>query len=105
MKIKDWFYQFLRRTQKYTGTDNVYLVKSGAWLTLPSMVMTIIALVMGMAWARFVPKEVYGQYNYILSLAGLLAIFSLDNPLMNANNFQDNLLKSSSGEKWQKKLI
>ncbi len=76
-KIKSWLYQFLRRTQKYTGTDNVYLAKGGSWLTLSRTGALFISLGLGIIWANFVPKEIYGQYKFILSLAGILAIFSL----------------------------
>lgn len=76
-KIKFWFYQFLRRTQKYTKTDNVYLAKGGSWLTLSQIGGMVIFFILGIIWARFVPKEIYGQYSFILSIAGLLAIFSL----------------------------
>ncbi|MDO8264900.1 MAG: oligosaccharide flippase family protein [Candidatus Parcubacteria bacterium] len=67
----------LIKTQKYTHTDNIYIFKGGFWLSLGQAMNMIILLVMSVIWARFVPKEVYGQYNYILSIAGLIAVFSL----------------------------
>ena len=29
--MNGWVYNFLRKTQKYTGTDNVYLAEGGFW--------------------------------------------------------------------------
>lgn len=77
-KIGDWFYRFLRKTQKYTGTDNVYLAKGGFWLTAGQMVSMAIAFLSAVAFANLLSAETYGNYKYILSLLGILAVFSLD---------------------------
>lgn len=73
----DWFYQFLRRTQKYTGTDNVYLAKGGVWLFSGEAITIGISILSGLAFANLIDPAIYGKYRYILSLAGWLAIFSL----------------------------
>ncbi len=70
-------YKILRKTEKYTKTDNVYLAKGGFWLIFKQIGGTITALLLAMLWARFVPKEIYGQYKFIISIAGFLIIFSL----------------------------
>ncbi len=75
--LKSKVYNFLKRTEKYTRTDNVYLVKGGFWLTFKQIGGFVIAWVLAMVWARFVPKEIYGKYKFIMSVAGFLAIFSL----------------------------
>ncbi len=75
--LKNRGYQFLRKTQKKTGLDNVYLFKGSFWLTIGRISNMLITLALAMAWARFVPKEVYGQYKYVLSITGLLAVFSV----------------------------
>ncbi|MFH1841403.1 MAG: oligosaccharide flippase family protein [Candidatus Nealsonbacteria bacterium] len=75
--LKKKAYDLLRKAQKYTKTDNVYLAKGGTWLAISQIGVMVVSLAMGVVWARFVPKEVYGQYKFILSLAGILAIFSL----------------------------
>ncbi len=77
MPIKGKVYNLLRKTEKYTKTDNVYIAKGSFWLSLARFGTLLIALAMGMIWARFVPQDVYGQYKFILSIASLLAIFSL----------------------------
>ena len=77
-KIGNWFYRFLRKTQKYTGTDNVYLFRDGFWLTSGQMVSMAIAFLSAVAFANLLSAETYGNYKYILSLLGILAVFSLD---------------------------
>lgn len=77
-QIKNWFYQFLKRTQKYTGTDNVYLAKGGFWLTLGQVVSMAAAFLLAVAFANLLDPVTYGNYRYVLSLLGILGIFSLD---------------------------
>ena len=77
MKIKEKIYEFLRWLERYTGTDMVYLAKSGSWLISGSIVSTLAGLGIMVAFDHLVSKEVFGIYQYILSIAGILAIFSL----------------------------
>ena len=76
-KIGNWFYRFLRKTQKYTGTDNVYLARGGFLLTLGQAVSVLSSFLLAIAFANLLNPEDYGQYKYILSLLGILQIFSL----------------------------
>ena len=76
-KIKVSIYQFLRNTQKYTGTDNVYLAKGGFWLILGQVVSTVAAFLLAVAFANLLNPTTYGNYKYVLSLFGMLEIFSL----------------------------
>ncbi len=76
--MKNWLYQFLKRSQKYTGTDNVYLAKGGFWLTLGQFFSLAAAFLSAIAFANLLDPTTYGNYRYVLSLLGILAIFSLD---------------------------
>jgi O-antigen/teichoic acid export membrane protein len=76
-KIKEKTYNFLRRSQKYTGTDNVYLVKNGFWLTLGQVVSIGASFLLSIAFANLIDPIVYGNYKYIISILGILGIFSL----------------------------
>ncbi|MBU4285015.1 oligosaccharide flippase family protein [Patescibacteria group bacterium] len=76
-KIKSKIYNLLRWSQKYTQTDMVYLVEGGFWLTFGKIVSTIASFLLTIAFANLLSKEIYGIYKYILSLAGLLTIFTL----------------------------
>jgi len=76
-KLKDKTYRLLRKTQKYTGTDNVYLAKGGFWLTLGQAISLGAAFLLAVAFANLLDPTVYGNYKYLLSLFGTLEIFSL----------------------------
>lgn len=77
MQFPNWLYNLLRRTQKYTGTDNVYLVKGGFWLSLGQIIENITSFFLAVAFANLLDPATYGNYQYILSLAGTLGICSL----------------------------
>ena len=76
-EFKVWLYQFLRKTQKYTGTDNIYLAKGGFWLTLGQIISTAASFLLAVAFANLLDPIVYGNYRYVLSLVGILGIFAL----------------------------
>ena len=57
--------------------DLSYILRGGSWLTLGQVTSALIAFFLSIAFARLVPKEIYGEYKYILSLTGVLSIFSL----------------------------
>jgi len=76
-KLKSQTYDFLRRTQKYTGTDNIYLAKGGFWLTLGQIISSVAAFLLSVAFANLLDPVTYGNYKYILSIVGILGIFSL----------------------------
>lgn len=73
----NWFYRFLKKSQKYTGTDNVYLIKGGFWLTSGQIVSTLAAFLLAVVLANLLAPATYGSYKYILSLFGMLEILSL----------------------------
>jgi O-antigen/teichoic acid export membrane protein len=76
-KIREKIYKVLINSQKFTQTDNVYLAKFGSFLSLGNIISTGASLVLSMAFARFLPKEVYGNYRYLLSIMTIIGIFAL----------------------------
>lgn len=64
-------------SQKYTQTDMIYLAKGGAWLTLGKIASSVSAFLLGVAFANLLDPATYGNYKYVLSLVGILGIFSL----------------------------
>lgn len=76
-RIKNKTYQLLRWSEKYTKTDMVYLAHGGFWLTLNQAISSISGFILSIAFANLLPKEIYGNYKYILSVAGLLSVFTL----------------------------
>ncbi len=76
-KIKKITYKLLKKSEKWTKTDMIYLAKGGFWLTLGQGFSSLSAFLLAIAFANLLPKEVYGNYKYILSIAGILAIPTL----------------------------
>lgn len=75
--MKQKVYKFLRWLEKYTQTDMVYLAKGGFWLITGKIILFICSFGAMVAFARFLPKQDFGTYRYILSIIGVLAIFTL----------------------------
>ncbi|OGY58480.1 MAG: hypothetical protein A3C03_00580 [Candidatus Colwellbacteria bacterium RIFCSPHIGHO2_02_FULL_45_17] len=70
-------HKFLLWSQKYTGTDMVYIAKNGFWEVMKVIGITITSFVTMFAFARWVPQDVYGSYRYIISAASILAVLSM----------------------------
>ncbi|MEK7614422.1 MAG: oligosaccharide flippase family protein [Patescibacteria group bacterium] len=68
----------LRWSERYTKTDMLYLAKGGFWMTFGQTFSSIISLILIIFFANYLPKETYGTYRYILSLAGVLNVFALN---------------------------
>ncbi|MCP6718262.1 MAG: oligosaccharide flippase family protein [Patescibacteria group bacterium] len=64
-------------SQKYTQTDMIYLAKGGSWLTLGQIISTAAFFLLAVAFANLLDPVTYGNYRYILSLVGVLGIFTL----------------------------
>lgn len=76
-RLKNHSYNFLRWSEKYLKTDMIYLTKGGFWVTFGQMTSNILSLILVIAFANLLPKETYGTYKYILSIVGMLNIFTL----------------------------
>ncbi len=69
--------KILRWSEKYTGTDMVYLAGNGSWILLAQGVASVSAFVVTVLLTNLLPKEIFGQYRFILSVIPILAIFTL----------------------------
>ena len=76
-KIKTKGYSLLHWSEKYLKTDMVYLVQGGFWLVFGQVISSLSVFLLAIAFANILPKEIYGIYKYILSMAAILGIFSL----------------------------
>lgn len=77
LRIQGATVRFLRWTERYLKTDMVYLAHGGFWVVVGQAVSSGAVFALAVAFANLVPPEVYGTYKYILSLAGIFAIFAL----------------------------
>ena len=76
--IKSRLGSFLRWSEKYTKMDMVYLTRGSFWSIAGQVSAALIALALSIAMARYVPKDVYGQYKYVLAIVSVLSAFSLN---------------------------
>src|SRR5436190_679725 len=70
-------YSLLRKSEAIFKTDMIYLAKGGFWQAFGQASSSIFSLFLILTFANLVPKETYGLYRYILSLAGILGVFTL----------------------------
>lgn len=76
-EIKNSLYLLLRRTERYTKTDMVYLAKGGSLLFFDKIVTVPITFLLALIFANFLPKETYGTYKYVISVISVLSLFTL----------------------------
>ncbi len=67
----------LRWSERYTNLDMVYVARGGFWMTFAQVISSLLSLLLIVAFANLLPKETYGLYRYLLSLAGVFGMFSL----------------------------
>lgn len=75
--MKDSIYKVLRFSEKYLKTDMVYLAKGSFWLSIGQVISVLSSLLLSLVLARALPQEVYGNYKFILSVAGIIGGLSL----------------------------
>src|SRR3989338_1976898 len=76
-RVRGRLYRFLRWSERYTKTDMVYLASGGFWLTLGQIISSAATFGLAIAFANLLPKETYGTYKFILSIAGILSVLTL----------------------------
>lgn len=75
--LKDRIYLLLKWSEKYTNTDMIYLTKGGGWLLLGHLMLLVTGLLTVIAFANLLPKEVYGTYQFIISIGAIISVFTL----------------------------
>lgn len=70
--------RILRWSERYTKTDMVYLVSGSFWLTLSQFFSVASSFVLSILFARYLSKDTFGIYKYVLSIAGFFSTFSLN---------------------------
>lgn len=77
MNIKSKIYDILRWSETHTQTDMVYVAQGGFWLVFGQIATALATFLLAIALANLLPKETYGIYKYILSIAGFLSFLTL----------------------------
>lgn len=75
--IKTKIVSLLRYTERYTKTDMVYLVKNSFWLNLNTLISSMLSLAISVAFARYISKDVYGNYQFLISFASIIGTLTL----------------------------
>ncbi|MHB0865977.1 MAG: oligosaccharide flippase family protein [Minisyncoccota bacterium] len=76
--LKSRLHRLLMWAEHYTKMDMVYLARGSFWSIAGQVSASLIALTLSVAMARYVPKDIYGQYKYILAIVSVLSAFSLN---------------------------
>ena len=69
--------KFIDRIGKYFQLDLYYYIKNLFYLVAGQGAADLLGFVLSIAFAWLVAKEVYGQWNFILSIVGIFAILTL----------------------------
>jgi len=75
--LRQKVYSTLRKSESFFKTDMVYLAKGGSWTTAGSIVISFLSFLLAISFAHFVSKEAYGQYKFVLAMAGILGTLTL----------------------------
>jgi len=67
----------LKKLEKLTKTDMVYLAKGSFWMSVGKVAQTLVSLATLAAFANWLSVESYGTYQFILSVVGIVGIASL----------------------------
>jgi O-antigen/teichoic acid export membrane protein len=66
---------FLRSSGNYTKVDISYFTRGTFWLSSAQIVNSLAVFGLSIILTKFLPREVFGKYKYILSLGSILAGF------------------------------
>ncbi|MBU6142101.1 oligosaccharide flippase family protein [Patescibacteria group bacterium] len=76
-KAKEKAHAALRWSERYTKTDMIYLAGGQFWAIIGQVVSSVTVFIFAIIVARYLPKDVYGEYKYIIGVVALLSSFSL----------------------------
>ncbi|MES2059976.1 MAG: oligosaccharide flippase family protein [Patescibacteria group bacterium] len=78
-RLKDSARAKIGHLSRFFGTDMMYVVKSGFWMNANFVLVSLFGLLSSVLFARLISKDVYGTYQYILAIAGLIAVITPNN--------------------------
>lgn len=68
---------FFNKSSVWLRTDTRYLATGGFWLFLGKGVDIVSGLILAVAFANLLPLEIFGTYQFILSMAAVAGAFTL----------------------------
>jgi len=71
------YHRIFNKIQTVAKTDLKYLARGSFWLLSNYVVTTILTFLLAVAFANLLPKDTFGNYRFVLSLAAIIGGFSL----------------------------
>lgn len=75
--LQEKIVRLLRWSERYTKTDMVYLAGAGLWSNVNFVITSVLALLLSIAFANLLPPDVYGVYQYLIALSGIVTALTL----------------------------
>lgn len=75
--MREKVYRFIRWSERFMKADILYLAKGGFWVGFGQVITNLLSFLLVIAFANLLPKETFGLYRYVLSLAAVFNIFTL----------------------------
>jgi O-antigen/teichoic acid export membrane protein len=75
-KVKRKIYIISKKAGDRFGFDLPYFVENGFWVVLSQIVQLTAAFASSVVFARYLTKELFGEYQLFLSICGILTLFS-----------------------------
>ncbi len=75
--MKKRLISLLRWSEQYTKTDMVYMASGAFWSNFNVAIVTLLTFFASVLFARYLTKEAYGMYQYVLSIASLIGATTL----------------------------
>lgn len=75
-QIRRKIYNISKKTGDKLGFDLPYFVENGFWVLLSQFVNMAASFAVSVVFARYLPKEIFGEYQLVISIVGILAIIS-----------------------------
>lgn len=75
--MKQFTEQWLKKMGVQLGIDLTYFAKNGFWITFRQVVVAFSSLAIITVLSRYVEPEIFGKYQFILSVVSIVMVFSL----------------------------
>lgn len=75
--IKNNGLKSLKWLERYTKTDMVYLAKGSFWINANTLIVSIFSFILSISFARYISKDTYGMYQFVVSFASILGGLTL----------------------------
>lgn len=85
-EVKKTGYRWLKRSERITKTDMIYLTKGSFWLSIGKAAASLASFALAMAFANLISQQTYGNFRYVLTIFSTISILGL--PGLNSSVFR-----------------